>query len=557
MKTWRHIVAMLQAALVACIVASCGGRADRPSLVALDSLILTAPDSALAMLESYPADSLTTADDCAYHALLTTIARYKSYVTATSDSTINIALSHYDHDGADADHRMRSLLYKGCVMEELGNPEQAMEYLKRAEHLCPGNDHFHQGYIHYQIANLYSTGLHPYNAITHYKDALGCFKRVKSDYYCSICANFIGEQYITINIDSARTYTDVVVNDYNMHRDSAIHMKSLINYACIYSFEKRHRLAHEYAINALEYYCGDTELLSTALYISSESLVRLGLLDSAKSTIKCFPRPESKLDSMQYYQCLADIAKAEKSSQKAIDHQQIPDKINMDFSREMRDNSLQETEKLVDNQFDTEHQENLYCYIIFCCVVIFVFVLLILYYAKRKEKVAKSYKQELERLKEKIEISIEKYNAELLSHNKKIEQIESQNLQSIAHTHQAIDSSLECFSMVMGKLLNQYKFTAKKKNEKISQIMDDNFFATLRTYINLRYNKLVEKLYSSAYSLNEEEINIICLELCKFPNAILWTYSNCINPHSLFNKKKIIAKKVNNASSIKDIPNMI
>lgn len=97
-------------------------------------------------------------------------------------------------------------------------------------------------------------------------------------------------------------------------------------------------------------------------------------------------------------------------------------------------------------------------------------MLLILYYAKRKEKVAKSYKQELERLKEKIEISIEKYNAELLSHNKKIEQIESQNLQSVAHTHQAIDSSLECFSMVMGKLLNQYKVTAKRKTRKYRRL---------------------------------------------------------------------------------------
>ncbi len=41
----------------------------------LDSLIAVAPDSAAALLEAIPADSLPTAADRAYHALLLTQAK--------------------------------------------------------------------------------------------------------------------------------------------------------------------------------------------------------------------------------------------------------------------------------------------------------------------------------------------------------------------------------------------------------------------------------------------------------------------------------------------------
>lgn len=106
-KSKHYIFAIL---LMTCILVACGGHGDRPGLVVLDSLILQDPDSACELLVAYPADSLPTTDDRAYHALLTTIADYKVYRPATTDSIINIAVNHYDHDRANQDHRMRSLL---------------------------------------------------------------------------------------------------------------------------------------------------------------------------------------------------------------------------------------------------------------------------------------------------------------------------------------------------------------------------------------------------------------------------------------------------------------
>ena len=119
-------------------------------LVELDSLIAVAPDSAAALLESFPADSLLDDENRAYHALLLTQARYKAYIPATSDSVINIAVAHYS-DSRDYDRRLRTLIYKGCVMDELGQPDSAMYWFKSAEAAASPDDHASLGYINLRM----------------------------------------------------------------------------------------------------------------------------------------------------------------------------------------------------------------------------------------------------------------------------------------------------------------------------------------------------------------------------------------------------------------------
>ena len=70
---------LLLISVCALLLAGCRQQqADLPRLVELDSLIAVSPDSAAALLEAIPADSLPTAADCAYRALLLTQAKYKA-----------------------------------------------------------------------------------------------------------------------------------------------------------------------------------------------------------------------------------------------------------------------------------------------------------------------------------------------------------------------------------------------------------------------------------------------------------------------------------------------
>ena len=160
-------------------------RAVSPRLVELDSLIAVAPDSAAALLEAIPADSLRDPENRAYHALLLTQAKYKAYIPATSDSAINLAVDYYVTDNKGGyDYRIRSLIYKGCVMTELGQSDSAMYWFKSAETAARPDDHANLGYVLFRIADLYQYEFVASNqAMESYQRALPHLKESNQSFY--------------------------------------------------------------------------------------------------------------------------------------------------------------------------------------------------------------------------------------------------------------------------------------------------------------------------------------------------------------------------------------
>lgn len=124
-------------------------------LIVADSLMRDYPDSALAIVQAVTHDSLAGEGDRAYRDLLLTQARYKCYITATSDSDINHALYYFCHHDNEREKLTRSYIYKGAVMEELGHPDSAMLYYKCAEATADERDYINMGQINTRIAALY------------------------------------------------------------------------------------------------------------------------------------------------------------------------------------------------------------------------------------------------------------------------------------------------------------------------------------------------------------------------------------------------------------------
>ena len=153
MKRLVHIAVM---AVLVTLVTGCGGvhRYDA-RLVAADSLMWTAPDSALATLTAI--DSLTGEGNLAYRDLLMTQARYKCYqdITASDDSAINRAITYYRAHSGEREKLTRAYLYKGAVMEELGHVDSAMYYYKTAEVNADAKDYINLGQINTRIGALY------------------------------------------------------------------------------------------------------------------------------------------------------------------------------------------------------------------------------------------------------------------------------------------------------------------------------------------------------------------------------------------------------------------
>ena len=84
----KAIIATLSVLIVLPFIA-CNTRVNyNKYLIAIDSLIVQQPDTALSMLEAFPTNSLQTQADSAYYGLLMTEARDKNYIIQTNDSLL-------------------------------------------------------------------------------------------------------------------------------------------------------------------------------------------------------------------------------------------------------------------------------------------------------------------------------------------------------------------------------------------------------------------------------------------------------------------------------------
>ena len=90
------------------------------------------PDSALALLDTLDRSRLRTRGAKARHALLYSQALDKNYIELTTDSVISPAVKYYKKHGSP-DYRLKAQYYLGCIFNNAGDRERAMEHYVEAE----------------------------------------------------------------------------------------------------------------------------------------------------------------------------------------------------------------------------------------------------------------------------------------------------------------------------------------------------------------------------------------------------------------------------------------
>lgn len=126
----RKAIITTLSVLIVLLSIACNTRVNyNKYLIAIDSLIVQQPDTALSMLEAFPTNSLQTQADSAYYGLLMTEARDKNYIIQTNDSLIQSALTYYNGTN-DIEKRARAHYYSGCVYRDSRKKKEAMtQYL--------------------------------------------------------------------------------------------------------------------------------------------------------------------------------------------------------------------------------------------------------------------------------------------------------------------------------------------------------------------------------------------------------------------------------------------
>ena len=292
-------------------------------LMQADSLITAGQaQAAWDLLASIPDESLNRQSDRAFHALLTTQARYKCYDHFVNADEINKAVNYYEHHKGEREKLTRAYIYKGAVMEELGKPDTAMWFYKRGEAIAVKNkDLLNMGYARLRMGRLYNHH-HAYDGsdIVKLENALDAFRHTKNTNYQIVCLRELGSLYRSTRPDTAKKMLNEGIQLAQKTEDTVNTILCISN------------LAHFYFMNSSDKACNDTayQLLQRikALGLGKQSLFvhttfanvysQKGMPESARYFLNLAGNEIfsnlSQSDSIIYLEALSNIAKADGDS---------------------------------------------------------------------------------------------------------------------------------------------------------------------------------------------------------------------------------------------------
>ena len=516
-------------------------RAVSPRLVELDSLIAVAPDSAAALLESIPSGSLRKAENRAYHALLLTQARYKAYIPATSDSTINLAVDYYvTNNKGGYDHRIRSLIYKGCVMTELGQPDSAMYWFKSAETAARPDDHANLGYINYRMGELCMNEQRDDSVTKRYfTTALEKFSYTQDLTFKLSCLLRIGCIYLLSDKVKAHTYLQKAVSLSKEAGDTLFVIENLHHQIWDEIESKNYVLAKNLSLQSIS--LNDSSLVAFAC--AAISFSGLNQPDSARKYLDLMPRPSCRVDSITFHSAYAELARAQNNMDEYVYHNDLAGRIADTIFLEAQQAEIKEIEQKYENQILIEQvkKSRTNFWLVTATLALVLVSTLFLAYRLRNEARERSFTKT--RLQQTIGqlydlrtvIAQNENDLNLVKSEKEKALVSNALLQSKLQTS---SNRLKCLDEIIRVFHNlQQQERAKSKTRKIA--MNSDFWANLEECVNNGYGNMMD----ASKGLGDKEqklLHLCCLNVPIEVSAMLLD----VSIKTLQNYRSNIAKQI-------------
>ncbi len=168
----RLLQSLLLFVLFSLILSSCGHTPPLELSVA-ESLMKHHPDSALSILSAMPAAKIEETN--ARHALLTSMALDRNYITPPDDSLIAIACAYYPFGSYN---RMTADYYAGRINFRNQKYDSAVKhFLDAEESALARKDHRHLGFIYRDMAHLFNNVNDDANELQYARKAYDCFRQ--------------------------------------------------------------------------------------------------------------------------------------------------------------------------------------------------------------------------------------------------------------------------------------------------------------------------------------------------------------------------------------------
>ena len=513
-------------------------------LTAVDSLMKDNPDSALALVEALSLSDLPAEGDRAYRDLLLTQARYKAYVTATSDSDINRALAYFRAHPADREKLTRAYIYKGAVMDELGYPDSAMLYYKHAEIVVPKDDYVNLGQINIRIASLFR--IHYANeqiCYDKYQNALDCYRHTGNKKLQLICIYNMGMCSGITGSDDSKQLLNTAASMALEQNDSLIYfdceemlIRQLLNEDSIL------HIAKDRSLYLLQQY---PNLLTNDLLIDlAYCYCYEGQVDSAKYYIR-IATPRLNLDNISHekirlYSLRAKIADLEGKETQKLHYLDSCKQLSDSTINDGQKYRIQEIEKKLNEEQleinkNKDYKKTMVLWSIILFALLIIGLLLLRQYKKNQDVIAI-----IQEIKKSSINTHDTLLGKLLTKETSIENL--------------VRNMVDFMQFTINTTENDSPSVIRKRiKQKIQSVVDDNFWRELRFYLDKRYNNIISNIAKNP-RINETDIRFIELVCCGFSYveiAITLGYST----NYVSNKRIKIQKKLKLKETLSDYLN--
>ena len=537
------IILLLPLVVLMSVVVSCRGGSTRydSRLTGADSLLrCNDPDSALRQLVAIDGAGLSSAGDRAYHALLLTQAQYRCYADIKSDSTINVALDYYKRHANEQEKLTRAYLYKGAVLEVLGDVEQAMFFYKQAKAAVGADDLFNQGYIRLRMANIYRDHLVADSSnIMLFKEALQYFRQIPDTTYMLMCLGEIGTSYyVKANKDSGLMYLNRAI-------DLAVEANAVAE-----EYKYKTKLAE------ILIFTGNARNIETAKQLAL-SMNRLSSRDELMMIASYALAKQEKPDSASFYlsqvaqkrlneglrvfynNCLAEIARCRGDIKGYQYYFERANNLADSLVNDGVQQQLREVEAKYDNEalkyealrYKTNWQLSLMGGLLAISALAIALLWLSRKSAQRKRQVAAS-----EDIIEQLQSDAARLSLQLA---------ENQTMNEGLKT--TIRHQIDTFTQLVEMHYTQFTHSPKKFGELFRRTYsvkrpDMSFWSGIRAYADSTCSGIITHTLESHPLLAETDVNFLGLCCCDLPTSVIMACMGYNDLHSVYNKKRRVAE---------------
>ena len=247
----QFIIAILLLSLTA--FSSCTPSRVGEAMRRADSLMTSAPDSALALLDSIDPATLRTDAARARHAVLLTRARHLAYVPVYDDSLIAIGTDYYATHGTHAEKA--EAFYMSSVVNHYNNryEQSIVDGLRAEKHALATSDHLLLGLIYRTIADGFDRLYDWSSALHYYTLSYDNFKLAPENIYTDWAGIDLARAYLYQGeLNKCIELADKAIEHGKQNNDNAILVETYRMLGNGYSWSGNHSLVIDFYDKVIE-----------------------------------------------------------------------------------------------------------------------------------------------------------------------------------------------------------------------------------------------------------------------------------------------------------------